>query len=134
MCPFITLRTNLNCYLKHHSVVYFDQPMHACACVRMVENDQKHVLFLLIFKCFQSFSTMGTHVQACVHWSKYTTPQPYTTRGLNRDPGIFVAASHQEVSFTLSTQVFQNFKTPSSKGKKNVPNKVHPLISMIRSS
>ena len=23
-------------------VVYFDQQTHACACVRMVENDQKH--------------------------------------------------------------------------------------------
>ena len=23
-------------------VVYFDQQMHACACVRIVENDQKH--------------------------------------------------------------------------------------------
>ena len=23
-------------------VVYFDQPTHACACVRMVENDQNH--------------------------------------------------------------------------------------------
>ena len=23
-------------------VVYFDQRTHACACVRMVENDQKH--------------------------------------------------------------------------------------------
>ena len=26
----------------------------------------------LINECFQSFSTMGTHVQACVRWSKYT--------------------------------------------------------------
>ena len=23
-------------------VVYFDQQTHACACIRMVENDQKH--------------------------------------------------------------------------------------------
>ena len=23
-------------------VVYFDQQTHACACIRMVENDEKH--------------------------------------------------------------------------------------------
>ena len=27
---------------KRCGVVYFDQQMHACACVRMVENDQNH--------------------------------------------------------------------------------------------
>ena len=31
------------------------------------------LLFLLIFECFWSFSTMRTHAQACVCWSKYTT-------------------------------------------------------------
>ena len=25
------------------SVVYLDQHMHACACVRMIENDKKHL-------------------------------------------------------------------------------------------
>ena len=33
----------------------------------------KKVHFLLIFKCFWSFSTMQTHTQACIRWSKYTT-------------------------------------------------------------
>ena len=46
------------------SVVYFNQRTHACACVCMVQNDQK--LFL-------SFSNMRRHAQACVCWSKYTT-------------------------------------------------------------
>ena len=35
-------------------------------------HDEKGT-FLLIFECFLSFSTMQTHVQACVCWSKYTT-------------------------------------------------------------
>ena len=35
-------------------------------------HDEKGT-FLLIFKCFQSFSTIQTHAQACVCWSKYTT-------------------------------------------------------------
>ena len=29
--------------------------------------------FFMVFKCFSSFSTMWTHVQACICWSKYTT-------------------------------------------------------------
>ena len=28
----------------------------------------------LIFECFWSFLTMRTHAQACIYWSKYTTP------------------------------------------------------------
>ena len=36
------------------------------------EHDEKGT-FLLIFECFQSFSTMQTHAQACLCWSKYTT-------------------------------------------------------------
>ena len=31
--------------------------------------------FLIIFKCFSLFSTMWTHAQACICWSKYTTIQ-----------------------------------------------------------
>ena len=31
--------------------------------------------FLLIFECFRSFSTIRTHAQACLRWSKYTTHQ-----------------------------------------------------------
>ena len=29
--------------------------------------------FFMIFECFWSFSTMQTHVQACICWLKYTT-------------------------------------------------------------
>ena len=75
-------------------VVYFDQQTHACACIRMVENDQKPSFFieslswasrvhdekgtfLLIFECFYRFSTMRTHAQACVRWLKYTTVNSY---------------------------------------------------------
>ena len=72
--------------------------MHACACVRMVKNDQKHSkrsktffigflckpymsllcawwkrYFFTHFQVFWSFSTMQTHAQACFCWSKYTT-------------------------------------------------------------
>ena len=36
-------RTYLN-ILTWWSVVYFDQQTHACACVRMVENDQNHII------------------------------------------------------------------------------------------
>ena len=70
---------------------------HACPCVCMVENNRKHSkvmtfffvflhehymsllyswwkrYFFMIFKCFWSFSTMQTHAQACICWSKYTT-------------------------------------------------------------
>ena len=35
-------------------------------------HDEKGT-FLLIFKCFWSFSTMPMHAQACICWSKYTT-------------------------------------------------------------
>ena len=28
------------------SVVYFDQQTHACACVRMVENNNKHLIMM----------------------------------------------------------------------------------------
>ena len=55
------------------SVVYFDQWTHASACVCMVENDEKHGTFFMIFKCFSSFLTMRTRAQAWVCWSKYTT-------------------------------------------------------------
>ena len=48
-------------------VVYFDRLMHACACVRMVENDQKYpTLFefwnstLFVFD-YDFFSTLRTH-------------------------------------------------------------------------
>ena len=41
-------------------VVYFDQRMHACARICMVENDQKHSKI----RHFWSFSTMRTHAQA----------------------------------------------------------------------
>ena len=30
----------------------------------------------IIFLCFWSFSTMRTHAQACIRWSKYTTVIP----------------------------------------------------------
>ena len=30
-------------FSQNTNVVYFDQQMHACACVGMVENDQKHL-------------------------------------------------------------------------------------------
>ena len=54
----------------HYSNVYLlCISTHAQACIRMVENDQKH----LIFECFWLFSTMRTHVQTCIRWSKYTT-------------------------------------------------------------
>ena len=79
---------------SNSDVVYFDQGMHASACVRMVENDQRHQTFFfvflckplkclsctrwkryffIIFQCFSSFSTMQTHVQVCIYWLKYTT-------------------------------------------------------------
>ena len=29
-------------WFPHLIVVYFDQQTHACACIRMVENDKKH--------------------------------------------------------------------------------------------
>ena len=45
--------------------MYFDQQTHTCAYIRMVKNDEKHK--------FLSFSTMQTHTQACIRWSKYTT-------------------------------------------------------------
>ena len=35
-------------------------------------HDEKST-FLLIFECLWLFSTMQTHAQACVRWSKYTT-------------------------------------------------------------
>ena len=28
--------------------VYFDQRMHACACVRMIENNQKHLKIIFL--------------------------------------------------------------------------------------
>ena len=68
-------------------VVYFDQQMHACACVPMVENDKKHLKmmkkvfffmrltwasrahgekgnFFIIFKCFY-------HFRPCKHMHKH---------------------------------------------------------------
>ena len=50
-------------------LLYFDQQTHACARVRMVENDQKHLK--MSKKCFQLISTMQMH--AHVRWLKYTT-------------------------------------------------------------
>ena len=34
------------------NVVYFDQQTHACACIRMVENDQKQFNLLSSLKLF----------------------------------------------------------------------------------
>ena len=77
--------------------VYFDQQTHACACVRMVENDKKHskmmkkVLFLLFARealvrrmkkneekshNFWMFFIVFNHANACASmllWSKYKT-------------------------------------------------------------
>ena len=79
------------------TVLYFDQRSmlaHAFAWLKTIKNIQKLWLFssfffmrltwascahnekgtfFIIFECFLSFSTMRTHAQACVRWSKYTT-------------------------------------------------------------
>ena len=40
---------------------------------RLRVTPKSWLTFLLIFKCCWSFSTMQTHAQACVCWSKYIT-------------------------------------------------------------
>ena len=41
-CVFFVCGTFHNIFKLGTPVVYFDQRTHACACVRMVENDQNH--------------------------------------------------------------------------------------------
>ena len=43
----------------------------------------KKVVFFIILKRFQLFSTMQTHAQACVCWSKYTTIKMFLVLDLN---------------------------------------------------
>ena len=38
----------LNIIIQNLFVVYFDQRTHACACDRMVKNDQKHTFFIIL--------------------------------------------------------------------------------------
>ena len=91
-------------YLTYVIVVYFDQCRHACACVRMVENNPKHLFFfvflhfsdlfwasgvhdekgtfLLIFKCFRLFLTMRLLVEIhnmwlCTLYSCYCKKRKY---------------------------------------------------------
>ena len=40
--------------------------MHACACIRMVENDEKH---LMIFECFPSFCTTPLSFEMLIMWN-----------------------------------------------------------------
>ena len=62
----LQLRCQTNSTKKDSNVVNFDQWTQACACVGMVENDQKHTFFI-IFKCVLLFSTMRTHAQVEIH-------------------------------------------------------------------
>ena len=60
-------------------------------------HEEKHI-FLFIFLCFQSFSTMQTHAQACVLWLKYTTQDSIKLRSIFTC-GTFVTECH-----TMSAQ------------------------------
>ena len=70
--------------------MYFEQQTHACACVRMVENNGKHSRITkkvlkpymnlsyawwrrYFFQDFQMFFIFFDHGNAYAHWSKYTT-------------------------------------------------------------
>ena len=50
-------------YSSAHCVVYFDQRMHACACVHTVENDKKHQKWWkkYLFQLFLRFSSWALH-------------------------------------------------------------------------
>ena len=50
---------------SNSDVVYFDQLMHACACVRMVENGQKHQTFFFVFLCKPLMCL------SCTWWKRY---------------------------------------------------------------
>ena len=61
-------------------------------------HDEKDTFFMIV-KCFWLFSTMRTHAQACIHWSKYTTCST------PKSPDIFAKKNNK---FIFRQKYFQN--------------------------
>ena len=59
--------------LRNAKKLHFCLYLHISLTWASHTHDEKSV-FLIIFKRFCSFSTMGTHAQACICLLKYTTP------------------------------------------------------------
>ena len=94
--PLLILWAKYDIATLYLFVVYFDQQMHACACVRMVENDQKHskmskksIFFIIstrssrkarqekqkkIVFLREPLVCIFFIILACVRWLKYTAP------------------------------------------------------------
>ena len=56
--------------LENHEKNFF---LHFSSCALHEHRGHDKKILFIIFECFSLFSTMQTHVQACIRWSKYTT-------------------------------------------------------------
>ena len=50
-------------------VVYFDQQTHACACIHMVENDQKHWIIMKKYLFHHAYERLMKKKEEKVCWS-----------------------------------------------------------------